>query len=106
MNDPARVALDPSGNLWVADTGNNRVLRFPKGPDGFASGQAADVVLGQPDFTSSGPETGATSMNSPTGVSVDPSGNVWVADMTNSRVLQFVAWQWPPSSSPSSPPSG
>jgi sugar lactone lactonase YvrE len=42
------VSVDPDGSVWVADTFNNRVLRFP--PDG----KQADLVLGQPDFTSSG----------------------------------------------------
>lgn len=37
--------IDPNGNIWVADVGNRRVLRFPKGK------ATADLVLGQPDFT-------------------------------------------------------
>jgi len=39
------VSVDRQGNLWVADVGNHRVLRFPKGKT------TADLVLGQPDFT-------------------------------------------------------
>ncbi len=42
------VSVDAAGNVWVADTFNNRVLRFPP------NSQHADLVLGQPDFTSSG----------------------------------------------------
>ena len=42
------VSVDAGGNIWVADTFNNRVLRFP--PDS----KQANLVLGQPDFTSSG----------------------------------------------------
>ncbi len=40
------VSVDAAGNLWVADAGNSRVLRFPPGAT------AADLVLGQPDFSS------------------------------------------------------
>ena len=42
------VSVDPSGNVWVADTFNNRVLRFPP------NSRNANLVLGQPNFTSSG----------------------------------------------------
>ena len=42
------VSVDLEGNVWVADTFNSRVLRFP--PDS----KQADLVLGQPDFTSNG----------------------------------------------------
>ncbi|MBI2542566.1 MAG: hypothetical protein HYW24_00040 [Candidatus Aenigmarchaeota archaeon] len=39
------VSVDPQGNIWVADTFNNRVLRFPP------NSKEADLVLGQSDFT-------------------------------------------------------
>lgn len=42
----AGVEIDSEGNLWVADAGNHRVLRFPEGE------KHADLVLGQEDFTS------------------------------------------------------
>lgn len=48
----AAVEIDSQGNLWVADTGNNRVLRFSKKPDGTIS-KTADLVLGQDNFTDS-----------------------------------------------------
>ena len=46
------LAVDDSGNLWVADSGNGRVLRFPA-PFSVAAGttQTADMVLGQSSFT-------------------------------------------------------
>ncbi len=43
------LTIDSFGNLWVADSGNYRVLRFPV-QNGVISKQA-DIVLGQPDFT-------------------------------------------------------
>jgi sugar lactone lactonase YvrE len=88
-NGVGSVAVDSSGNVWVADTGNNRVLEFEKG-SGFTNGEAASIVLGQPSFTSRTAATSQTGMNVPEGVAVDASGNVWVADTYNNRVLEFV----------------
>jgi DNA-binding beta-propeller fold protein YncE len=54
MNAPAGVAIDKSnGHVIVADSQNNRVLGW-KSASAFASGGAADLVIGQPDFNSSG----------------------------------------------------
>ncbi|MCW2973688.1 MAG: Transcriptional regulator, partial [Thermoleophilia bacterium] len=43
LRDPNDAAFDSAGRLWVADTNNNRVLRFPS----MAAGSSADLVLGQ-----------------------------------------------------------
>lgn len=83
---PFFVAFDGSGNLWVSDTGNNRVLEF-KPP--FVSGMGASLVIGQPDFVSFGSATTASTLNFPTGIAFDGSGNLWVGDTTNNRVLEF-----------------
>ena len=80
------LTFDSSGNLWAADSFNNRVLEF-KAP--FSNGMAASLVLGQPDFVSSGAGTNASGMSLPADVAVDSSGNVYVADTENSRVLVF-----------------
>lgn len=88
--DPSAVAVDGAGKLWVADAGNNRVLRFS---DFSANGTNADFVIGQGDFISSQANRGATvninTLNYPSGVWVDGVGNVWVADTANNRVLKF-----------------
>lgn len=88
MNTPSGIALDSSGKLWVADTGNNRVLRFDNAlvkPDGAA----ADGVLGQADFVSSTAASTQSGMSGPAAVCVDYAGTLWVADTTNNRVLRF-----------------
>ncbi|PYR59860.1 MAG: hypothetical protein DMF91_13660 [Acidobacteria bacterium] len=85
---PVGLAFDSAGNIWVADEQTNRVLRF-NAP--FTNGEPASVVLGQPNFTSSAAATPptATSLNHPESVTVDSSGNVWVADSGNNRVLKY-----------------
>lgn len=86
MYAPEGIAVDSSGNVWVADQGNSRVLEFVS-PS--TNGQAASIVLGQSSFTTSTPATTSTGMQYPEGVTEDSSGNVWVADTQNNRVLEF-----------------
>ena len=85
--DPAGAALDSSGNLYVGDTGNNRVLFYPAGST------TATRVYGQGgSFTTGGNNQGglsANSLNNPYGVAVDSSGNLYVADYLNNRVLFY-----------------
>jgi sugar lactone lactonase YvrE len=94
MDAPAGVAIDqPAGHVLVADTQNNRVLGW-KSIAAFKSGGAADLVIGQPDFNSSGcnqnaPAPAAASLCQPIGVVVDLSHNVYVGDTLNNRVLVF-----------------
>ncbi len=90
LSRPTALALDAAGNLYVADSGNSRVLRFPQ-PFAQANptGQPADLVLGQANFTST--VTGATNrtMQTPAGVAVLSDGSVLVSDITLNRVLYF-----------------
>jgi hypothetical protein len=51
----AGVDVDPWNNLWVADTANNRVIRFPYNTTTQTISDTADIVLGQPNFTSAIP---------------------------------------------------
>lgn len=88
MNGPSGVFVDQTGNLWVADYGNNRVLRFANAAT-RSSGAAADSVLGQPNFSSAAESTSASGMRSPTSLVVSSTGVLWVADFSNHRVLRF-----------------
>ncbi len=85
---PSGLAFDSSGNLWVADTGNNRILKFLKGA-GFTDGEAASVVIGQSTFGTSTSAISQTGLNQPYGLAFDKAGNLWVADSENNRVLRY-----------------
>jgi hypothetical protein len=89
---PGGLAFDLTGNLWIVDHGNCRVLEF-KPP--FSTGMAARLVLGQMDFTHGLPNqagtAGANTFNEPLGAIFDSSGNLWVADSLNNRILEFQA---------------
>jgi len=87
---PQGVAIDASGNLYVADVQNSRVLGWKNGT--ATNGSAADLVIGQPDFNSTACNSGGvsgSSLCSPYAVAVDLSGNLYVADQGNNRVLEY-----------------
>jgi len=85
---PSSIAFDASGNLWVADTRNNRTLEFARP---FSTGMNASTVIGQTSFTATHScSTSQSSMCSPVGVAFDSTGNLWVTDSLGNRVLEFV----------------
>lgn len=76
LKNPADIFIDTQGFVWIADTGNNRVLKFT-GDGTFVS------QLGSPD--------GPAKLNAPEGIYVTPLGDIWVADRGNGRLVQFTA---------------
>jgi uncharacterized protein (TIGR03437 family) len=86
VRSPAGVASDGK-MLAVADTDYNRVLVWKSIPT--SNGQAADIVLGQPDMASTKPATTPTGLRGPQGVWFDAQGGLWVADTSNNRVVYY-----------------
>ncbi len=87
LADPTGSVLDSNGNLYVGDTGNNRVLFYPRGST------TPTRVYGQGgSFTTNGNNQGgisANSLNNPYAVALDSSGNLYICDLLNSRVLFY-----------------
>ncbi len=80
------VTPDSAGNIWVSDTQNNRLLEFEPP---FSNGMGASLVIGQQDFNSSPPASSQSGFSAPIGSAFDSSGNLWVTDYFNNRVLEF-----------------
>jgi sugar lactone lactonase YvrE len=111
LNSPTGVVVDREGNLWVADSNNNRILRYPKPFEQPADLLFPDVILGQESFGTSasaavgrlpnrGRENPAANSLFLSDLSAnifrcrmvfDNAGNLWVTDGGNHRVLRFPA---------------
>lgn len=89
------LAMDSAGNLFVADAGNARVLRFPAASlSSGALDPAADIVIGQPSFTTVSSPSGPLDKNVlyiPQGVAFDAEGHLFVSDASLNRVVVFPA---------------
>lgn len=93
---PTATAIDSQGNVWVAD-GNNRILEFVPP---FSSGMSATLELGFPPSVGMNSPTpfanqpcappSASSFCGPEALTFDAHGNLWVTDLENNRVLEFV----------------
>jgi sugar lactone lactonase YvrE len=82
FNGPTGVALDASGNFYVADEVNERIRKIT--PDGAVSTFAGGYV---PGFTNGVGED--AQFRSPTGIAVDASGNVYIADRHNHSIRKI-----------------
>ena len=90
LNHPKGIAIDGTGNLYVAEYDNNRVTRFAPP---LSDGMEASGVYGQPDFASSAPNNGGIgpgSLDNPVDVAVSATGDALVVtDQSNVRVLGY-----------------
>jgi sugar lactone lactonase YvrE len=80
FNDLADIAVDTSGNVYVADSRNNAIRKVSKGVITTIAGNGKKGYSGD-----HGPATGAE-LNDPLGVAVDTSGNVYIADSWNNLI--------------------
>jgi uncharacterized protein (TIGR03437 family) len=88
---PFGMTVDPAtGNLYVADAGNNRILRFPA-PFSNPTNFTPNAAIGQAGLTTNGSGASASELNYPVALAFDSAGNLWVSDNGNNRVVRFPA---------------
>jgi serine/threonine-protein kinase len=79
---PQGLAVDSAGNIYVADTENNKIRKIT--PQGVVSTLAGSGAPGSTDGTGT-----AASFRHPDGVAVDTNGNVYVADTLNNKIRKI-----------------
>jgi hypothetical protein len=89
LDTPWGIALDSSGNLFIADY-NNCVVREVIASSGLIQTVAGNNALGCGYSGDGGPATSAT-LNYPSGVAVDSHGNLFIADYVNDVIREFTA---------------
>jgi sugar lactone lactonase YvrE len=80
------VALDAAGNLYIADTSNQRIRKVD------ASGTISTVAgNGSSGFSGDGGAATLAQLNFPQGVALDAAGNLYIADLSNQRIRKVDA---------------
>ena len=83
LNWPGAVGLDAVGNLYIADQGNNRIRKVDT--NGIITTVAGNGTNG---YSGDGGEATNASLNGPSGLGSDAIGNLYIADLGNSRIRQ------------------
>jgi uncharacterized protein (TIGR03437 family) len=86
---PAGIVVDGNGDLYVADTGNSRVLRFPAPFAHQGTLEQADLVLGQHQFNFNITDPTSSTMSAPYGLAIAGNNGLLVTDPNHNRVLYF-----------------
>ncbi|MGH9889140.1 MAG: hypothetical protein ACREBE_26640, partial [bacterium] len=86
LSAPAGVAVDAAGNIYIADTGNNRIRKVN------ASGVISTIAgSGTAGFSGDGGPALLAQLNGPLGLAVDANANLYIADEANSRIRKVDA---------------
>jgi streptogramin lyase len=84
FNNPSGVAVDGNGNVYVADSYNNKIRKIT------ASGEVTTLAGSGAPGTANGTGTAAR-FNGPSGVTVDQNGILYVADTDNQKIRKIEA---------------
>jgi len=87
LDSPQHLAVDSAGNLYIADSTNNRIRKV-NAATGIISTVAGSSSSG---YAGDGTAATAASLQGPAGVAVDALGNIYIADSTNERIREVNA---------------
>jgi trimeric autotransporter adhesin len=85
INKPTNLVFDAVGNLYIADSANNRVRKVS--PSGVITTAAGNGIAG---YSGDGGQATSAMLNSPEGLASDSDGNVYIADTQNNRIRKLL----------------
>src|SRR5262245_53157961 len=85
---PDGVAIDSAGNIYIADTANNRIRKVSNGIMTTIAGSGNSYPNAGGFGGDNGPATSAL-LKQPTGVAIAPNGDIYIADQGNSRIRKI-----------------
>jgi sugar lactone lactonase YvrE len=85
LNLPTALALDTTGNLYIADTQNHRIRKIT-----ISTGSITTVAgNGIQGFSGDNSQASSAAIDSPAGIALDPAGNLYIADTHNHRIRKI-----------------
>jgi trimeric autotransporter adhesin len=99
LDNPWGITIDNSGDLYIADSGNNRIQEVPASGGTFW-GQSmtagymytiAGYQYATPGYTGDGGPASAALLDNPIALTMDAAGNIYIADSWNNRVQEIAA---------------
>ena len=101
LNNPFSLAIDSSGNVYIADVGNHRIRKVT-----ISTGVITTIAgTGASSYSGDNSAATAATLNTPRGVDVDLLGNVYIADQNNHRLRKINTSSEIPTITPTQNPS-
>jgi sugar lactone lactonase YvrE len=80
LNQPSGVAVDGAGNVLISDTGNNRIVEVPMVSGALSNSSQITLVTAADSLA-------GMALSGPTGIALDSTGNLYIADTGNNRIV-------------------